>query len=1008
MKRSLTYALTTLLSMIFALTASAKITGKLIDATDKSPIMEATIKLVKANRDSTFVNGSTTDLDGNFSIPTVAAGKYVLKITYLGYNDVKKDITVPSSGKLSVGEIAMTTSSIMLKETVVVGVKPEIVAKTDTIEYNADSYKTQVNAVVEDLLKRLPGVEVSSDGTITANGKTVSKFLIDGKEFFADDPTVATKNLPASMINKLQVIDRKSDLARLTGVDDGEDETVINLTVKKGMNQGWMGNVTAGYGTDDRYGARGMLSYFRDGNQFTLIGGANNTNNMGFSDGGASRFSRGNGSGINTSQDLGVNFNVGNEEVFRVGGHVMYSHSARESQSQSAVTTAYTDYVRLTESKSLGENNRHNLSAQFRMRWQVDSFNTIEFRPNMSLNFSKSWGNSISQSATGTSAATATAINNSIEQDVDKGSSYEFGGEFTYNHNFKRHKGRSFSINLRYNYSNVHEDNNSHTVNNYVDEEEEDEDISQLIKNHTWSNTINGRITWTEPLGNVKNGNFLQFAYRANYRFNNSDKNVYDRLAAAGISETAYNSASFINSIRSDERIADALTKTFGFSVLDNEAMLYDILERNYDVDDALDVFNQTQSSQFRNEFFTQTFQLGYKKVTQAYNLDVGIQVMGSTQQSRDLINPERNINTDWLWAPAPYLRFRYKFNNTRSLQVNYRARTSQPSVTQLQPVADESNPMSISVGNPDLEASISHSLDIRFNDFNQDSQLSWMLNGGLNFSQNNVSRVTISDQTTGRSASTYKNIDGNLSARVGGMISVPLRNKAFYFRNFMWFNYSRSESYNVGAVDVTTTDLTTASSILQYVTDDMLNRVNALNISISPGLSYRNDIVDLDIRPTYGYQSSRNSLTSTSDRDIHSYGGRFDGTVYVGNFVVNSDLSFTKTSGYDDGLNTEQWIWNASLEYQFLRGKNATVGVKAYDMLGQRKSISFSASGESTTQSWTNTLSRYLMVTASYRFQTFGSNGDKNGMDYGGFGPGRGPGGPGGGGPGGGPGRRF
>ncbi len=1014
MKRKLCKMLAVALALMFALTANAKITGKIVDASDKAAIEGATLRLLKANSDSTFVNGATTSATGDFEIPTVNSGKYLITVTYLGYERKVMPVTVPKGGKLNLGEVPMTQSSVLLKETTVVGVKTEIVVKEDTIEYNADSYKTQVNAVVEDLLKRLPGVEVGSDGKITANGKTVTKFLVDGKEFFADDPTVATKNLPANMINKLQVIDRKSDLARLTGVDDGEDETVINLSVKPGMNQGWMGNVVAGYGTDKRYGARGMASYFRDGNQLSILGGANNTNNMGFTDGGAARFSRGGGNnGINTSQNFGVNFNVGNEEKFRVGGHVMYSHSARDYKTQRLSSTAYADYIRMTDSKSISNNDRHNVGANFRLRWQIDSCNVFEFRPNMSFNFNKSWDNSISQSRTGSTIADAKPINNSVEQDVDDGSSYEFGGQLVYNHNFKRRKGRSFSVQVRYNYSNRHEDNNSRTLNEYEDDATADEDIRQLIKNHTWSNGVNGRITWTEPLGDVKKANFLQIAYSGNYRFNNSDKNVYDRyLTVPG--NYQYNMATYMHSLLSDDQLRSAIGESFGFSVLENEQMLFDILDREYDVKEALDIFNKTQSSQFRNEFFSQDIQVGYKKVHANYNLDAGVQLMGTMQKSNDLLNPERNIATSWLWAPAPYARFRYKFSKTRSLQLNYRARASQPSVTQLQPVPDVSNPMNISVGNPDLEASFSHNVDFRFNDFDQESQRSWMLNARFNYSQNNVSRVSISDQNTGKSASTYTNLDGNWSARGGGMISFPLSNKAFYFRSFLNAGYSRSESYNMGRKNITTTDLTSAQSILQYLSDDMLNKVGSFNLNVSPGISYRTDIVDLDLRPTYSYQQSRNSLSSQNDRNIHSYGGRFDGTLYLFDFVLNSDIGYTTTSGYDAGYNTSQWIWNASLEYQFLANKNATIGVKAYDILGQRKNINFSASGESTSQSWTNSLGRYILVTASYRFQTFGGKGDRGPVDYGGMGPGgghgrgMGPGGGGGHGMGGGRGGRF
>lgn len=233
---------------------AAVINGVVVDQADTTALIGASVKLLRANTDSTFVKGEVTDANGVFNIKGVKQGKYLLQIDYIGYSGRLSHVTVGKDGRdVNMGVLTLDQSGVSLAGIEVVGVKSAITVKEDTIEFNADSYKLQTNAVVEDLLKRLPGVEIGSDGKITANGKEVKKILIDGKEFFADDPTVASKNIPADMIDKLQVVDRKSDLARLTGVDDGEDETVINLTVKKGMNNGWFGTVTGGYGTGNHY-----------------------------------------------------------------------------------------------------------------------------------------------------------------------------------------------------------------------------------------------------------------------------------------------------------------------------------------------------------------------------------------------------------------------------------------------------------------------------------------------------------------------------------------------------------------------------------------------------------------------------------------------------------------------------------------------------------------------------------------------------------------------------------
>ena len=256
--------------------------------------------------------------------------------------------------------------------------------------------------MVEDLLKRLPGVEVSSEGKITANGKEVTKILVDGKEFFSDDPTVASRNLPVNMVEKLQVVDRKSDLARMTGVDDGEDETVINLTVKKDMKNGWFGNVEAGYGTDDRYRGSFTVNRFWNGNQITFLGAANNINEPGFADGASGRFRRFGGSqGITDSQAFGINFNVGKEEIFRIGGDVMYSHSDRDTRTSSDRQYLFTDSTSTTNSSKYSCDKGHNIRADLRMIWKPDSFNTLEFRPNVSLNYNDSRSNESSDTYAG-------------------------------------------------------------------------------------------------------------------------------------------------------------------------------------------------------------------------------------------------------------------------------------------------------------------------------------------------------------------------------------------------------------------------------------------------------------------------------------------------------------------------------------------------------------------------------------------------------------------------------
>ncbi len=372
------FALLPLLSSAYTLL------GTVSDDATGETLIQASVRVLRATKDSTLVKGVVTDSRGRFAVSGLEAGKYVVEASYVGTStqtvpiEVKGDMTLPA--------IRLRESAIALKEAVVTGIRTPVKVMEDTIEFSAESYKTQPNAVVEDLLKRLPGVEVSSDGKITSNGKEVTKILVDGKEFFSDDPTVASRNLPVNMIEKLQVVDRKSDLARITGVDDGEEETVINLTVKKNMKNGWFGNVEAGYGWGgtSRYNGSFNINRFWNDNQITFLGSANNINAPTFTDGAGGRFRRFGGyNGLTSAEALGFNFNVGNKEIFRVGGNVMYSHTDRDTR-----TERFRRYnldasdISHTTSNSVSRDKGHNVRGDFRIQWKPDSMNTFEFRPN--------------------------------------------------------------------------------------------------------------------------------------------------------------------------------------------------------------------------------------------------------------------------------------------------------------------------------------------------------------------------------------------------------------------------------------------------------------------------------------------------------------------------------------------------------------------------------------------------------------------------------------------------
>mgnify|MGYP004442121955 FL=1 len=875
--------------------------------TDKSgePMMQATVRLLRP--DSTFVSGTTSDVDGNYKFQGIRAGKYILETSYVGYEPSTQNITVASDKTLKVDPIEMAESSVMLKEVSVVGVKTPVKVMVDTVEFNADSYKTRPNAVVEDLLKRLPGVEVDADGKITANGKEITKILVDGKEFFSDDPKVASKNLPVELVDKLQVIDRKSDLARLTGVDDGEDETVINLSVKKGMKNGWFGTAEAGYGLNNRYSASFNVSRFNNDNQYTLLGNFNNINELGFTDGNGNRFRRfGGDNGITSSQAIGFNFNVGNGEIFRVGGNIMYSHSDKDTRQHSERQYLFPDSTSYNTSHQSTRDKGHNVRADFRVMWQPDSFNTLEFRPNISLNFNKSV--SVDSAMTRAGDALRSPVNQTLNDAASDGKSFELGARLIYTHNFQSHRGRSFSIMANYRMSNVREKETSYSWNKFFLYNDSIDEYEQYTDNHRWNNSISARVSWTEPLGNVKNGNFLTLSYHMTYRWNNTDKMVYDRI--------------------------------------------YDYDEAGFRLDSYVDVLNPDLSNRFRNNFFTQNIRVGYKKVTSKMNAEVGISLVPSSSQSINLDNSEKSIPLRKVFNFSPFLRFNYKFSKSTSLTARYNGRSSEPSMTQLQPVADVSNPLNIIQGNPNLSPTFTHRVNVRFQDFNADAQRSMMGMLFVNVSQNSIASKTIYDATTGGRITTYENVNGIWDGMAMFMFSQPLRNKKWSFNAHTFLRLNRNVGFTNGERSTTL----------------------ATNWRIEPSIAFRPDNVELEIRPYYGLQNTSQTISTNVPSMVHNYGFRFNGTAYTNwGLTFTTDLNYQATKGYADGYNTNMWMWNAELAYQFLKDRSATVSVKVYDILNQKKNIRRNTTASYIEDVDYNSLTRYVMVKFAYKFNTFG-----------------------------------
>ena len=900
-------------------TGRGTIKGKLIDDATQEAIPEANIRILN-QKDSTYVTGKASEKNGTFSIP-ISNGNYIVQISYIGYSDLFKDVSVNNkNATANLGTLSLIEDGVLLSDALVTAKALEVVVRGDTVEYNADSYKVTESAVIEDLLKKMPGVEVDADGKITVNGQEIKKILVDGKEFFSDDPKVASKNLPAKMVDKLQVLERRTDMSLMTGFDDGDEEMVINLTVKPGMKEGVFGNAFAGYGSQDRYEANAMVNYMRDKDQLTFLGGLNNTNNAGFSDlasamfggsGGRGRGRWGGRSGITKSANAGLNFSKEFNEKLKLGGNVRYGDTDTDMSS-----SVYTQNLLSSENTFERENNvsnnySQNINMDFRLEWEPDSMTKFIFRPNASF-----YNNNRSEvSDFSTVRAEGDTINHGDSQYFSEGTGKSIGGTLEASRKLGS-TGRvlSFSVGGGINDS----ENNAENFSNTFYSSRLDDIIDQRIKNTNDGKNLRFYASYVEPLG--KN-NFLQLAY--NYRYNRSES---DR----------------------DTRTKDINTGE------------YTVLDTAY-------------SKRLENDFHNQNVELNFRATRDKYNYMVGVSMQPSKSESKIYKGEtlEESVSQNVINF-APMAQFNYMWSRQKNLRLNYYGRTNQPSVSQLSSVKDFSNPLNISYGNPDLKPAFDHRLRLRYRNFNPENNSAYMFMTNLGFTVNDIVSSTITDRETGRRESTYENINGNWNANARFMTNQPLRNIKFSVFSMTFANYNNSNGF----------------SNLEK------NTSKRLNLGETLGLNYRSDQFDFSVRGNVSYNKVDNSLEGQQNQEYFNYGGNASTTIYLPfDFLVESDLNYSTNSGYADGFDQKEFLWNAAISKQLFKQKNGTIRFKIYDILKQKSDISRSVTANYIRDTTTNTLTSYFMFHFVYRFNIFkgGSSPDASEMRGMGRGMGRG-----------------
>ena len=892
--------------MAFAQQSGVNVTGSVVEQGSDTPIEQATVRLLNV-KDSAMVRGVVSARNGSFTLKNVKKGSYLLHITFIGYDPLYQPLQITGKkNPVNVGKLELSDGAIELGEAVVIGKAPEVTVRNDTVEYNADSYKVTEGSVLEDLLKKMPGVEVDSEGKITVNGKEVKKVMVDGKEFFSDDPKVASKNLPAKMIDKLQVLDKKSDMAQMTGFDDGEEETVINLTVKPGMKQGWFGNAYGGYGSKDRYEGNAMVNRFVNNDQITFMGGANNTNNMGFSDlastmfsgmggGGGRRGGFGAGSGITSSGNAGLNFSKEfKPDKLTLGGNTRYSHSDNDARSKSDRQNILPgDSSSYDNSEAMSRTKSDNFGVDFRLEWKPDTMTQLIFRPSFSL--SHSMNDNFSDATTLDNERDT--VNTNKPSNYSESTGYNLNASIDFSRKLNN-KGRVFSATLSGGNSDSYSDGMNRSDIVYFNQTDalKNSIIDQRSRYDNKGFNYRAYVSWVEPIGH---NNFIQATYSISQRKQEALKNVY-----------------------------------------------------NQDADGIYNVLDSAYSQSYRNNFISQRASLSFKSQRAKFNYTIGLNLDPSYSSSENFVGDTTLSKiTRKVVNLSPMAQFNYMFDKRTNLRIMYNGRTSQPSMTQLQPVADISDPTNITIGNPDLNPRYTNNVFIRFQQFTPEKQRAFMIMANGSYIINDIVSYTSYNQETGVKTTTYKNVNGNYSGNVRMMLNTPLKNKKFSINSMTMASFANSNGY----------------------INEEKNTNRNLILSERGGIDFRSSYLDLGVNGNIRYNATSNSLQKENNQNTFNYGAGGYTTIYLPlNFKIESDVNWSTNSGYGDGFKQNEVLWNASASKSFLKNNQGTLRFKIYDILRQRSNISRSVTASYIQDSEYNTLGSYFMVHFIYRFSIF------------------------------------
>ena len=942
-----------LLSVVTAIMAQKTLSGTILSKTDGQPVEMATVRLFVYPKlsmpappadmpDSILIQGAQTYYDGLFILSNIPPGKYKLVVSSVGYNEYSQWVEMKHSD-LDLPAIRLVEQVQELAEVSVKGKAAEMTVKGDTIEYNTAAYQVSETATVEELLKKMNGVEVDKEGNVTINGEEIKAVRIDGKKFFGDDVQTATKNIPADMIEKIQVIDEKSDMAKLTGFEDDEGERIINLSLKKNRKKGLFGNYSGALGADMvtdnggwfdytnpaygatpsaqtkhffendfRYNANIFTNLLLGESQTTIVGGANNTNEI--------RSRRGRGwfggqnAGVTASENLGVNTNIDltsklekkdDKTELLLGGDATINHSTNDTRTISQ-RDSYSEEATYIDRDSTDKLTR-SWDAQMRleMEYQIDSMNKLILRPQISYNNSNS-----TQTNDYTYDRDSVRINDGYQNQTSLQEEISASIRAIYNRKFLK-PGRALTMRANVSFKNTKGENNTYAWDRMTN--------SALVDQYTLSgnNTVSYslRTSYVEPI--YGKNHFLETVLSLSGNNRNSVKDQYSMESITG--------------------------------------------EYQYD---------NTYSNQLSNNMYTEQLELNYRWVSEKIDLTAGARVLATQTHSTTYYGgllARDTLYNRFNWSPN--LRFKYNFGKKEFARINYRGNVSQPTIQQMEPVRNNSDAMNETVGNLGLNPAFYHNIFAMYSRFNQEKFSSIMTGLRASITQDALVNNTIYDQTGKRYLQTVNAdmIPWNIGADF--MSNTPFCKKMFQLHSRTAVSYNQRVAYVLREQD--------AATIAQLIAADQLplgdpSKTGNFRMTNDLTLRFTHEIVDIGVKNTNIYSLTHNSLNKKNISHVGDWIISGDVTFHLPKaWNIATDIAYTSRHGYEGLTDVNELIWNFSIDKTWA---NSTLTLKVYDLLNDKKNIVQTVNETSVSYQKFNTLPTYFMLTYTYKLNRMGS----------------------------------